>query len=274
MVIKEVLVKGALTKSGIFSMGYSLNPYIGCSHRCLYCYADFIGKWRDVLPWGEVIEVKINLPERLRSEVKRKKRGVVVLGTVCDPYQPIEEKYQLTEEALAILTFAKFPFRILTKSSLCLRDIELLKGAKEKVGFDGVVVEMTLTTLDEGQRRIFEPFASSVEERISVLRRLKKEGIKTVLFFGPVLPYFSDREEMIRDIFSLAAAVGVEEVLVDRFNYLDKKIGTLLPNLKNFPEAQDYYGWVNQNYLFYTEELRKKVERIAQDFSLPISLLF
>ncbi|MEO0109475.1 MAG: radical SAM protein [candidate division WOR-3 bacterium] len=266
--LREIKAKQVLTKSGISNVSYSLNPYIGCFHRCLYCYADFIGKWRDVLPWGEIIEVKVNLLERLKEEVRRKKRGEVCIGTVCDPYQPIEERYQLTRNAIKVLKDANFPITILTKSSLCLRDIDLLKGNAK------IWVEMTLTTLDEETRKIFEPNAPAVQERIEALKELKKSGIKTTLFFGPVLPYFSDREEVIREIFSLGEKVGVAEILVDKLNYLNRKFFKIKSGLGKYPEAIRYYERVNQSNNFYTDWLRERLLGIAKDFPMPIRIIF
>ena len=269
--IREIRVKQAIVKSGISGVTYSLNPYIGCAHGCIYCYADFIGRWRNVLPWGEIIEVKINLLERLSEEIKRKKKGEICLGTVCDPYQPIEEKYQLTRKTIEILKDSCFPFTILTKSSLCLRDIDLL--ANHPINRE-IWVEMTLTTLDERVRKIFEPNSSSVGERIKALKELKKAKIKTTLFFGPVLPYFSDKEEEIRNVFRLGAEVGVEEILVDRLNYLPQKLPKIKTALRDYPEAIRYYERIYQNYNFYTKVLKEKIERVAKESSLPIRSIF
>lgn len=273
--IREIRAKGILTKSGISKIPYSLNPYIGCSHQCIYCYADFIGKWRNVLPWGEIIEVKVNLLEKLKEEVERKKtrglaprRGEVYLGTVCDPYQPVEEKYQLTRNAIKLLSDANFSITILTKSPLCLRDIDLLKGNGK------IRVEMTLTTLDEEIRKVFEPNAPSVQERVEALKELNKLGIRTTLFFGPVLPYFSDKEEVIEEVFSLGEKVGVEEILVDRLNYLNQKLPKIKAVLKRYPERIRYYERINRNDNFYTNWLRKKIRKIAEGFSLPIRVIF
>ncbi len=268
MIIKEIKVKQVLTKSGIGDMEYSLNPYVGCGHRCIYCYADFIGRWRDVLPWGERVEVKVNLLERLKEETRRKRRGRVCIGTVCDPYQPIEEKYELTRQAIEILKASLFPIHILTKSSLCLRDLDIMRGYRD------IEVEMTLTTLDDRIRKIFEPFAPSIEERINSLKRLREAGIKTTLFFGPILPYLSDREEVIKGIFRLAEELEVAEVLVDRLNYLNKKLPKICEALRDFPEAIKYYEEIKRDYEGYSAELRQKVIALAIPFSVPVRVIF
>jgi len=269
--IREIRVKQALVKSGISGIAYSLNPYIGCAHGCIYCYADFIGRWRNVLPWGEIIEVKVNLLARLREELKRKKLGEICLGTVCDPYQPIEEKYQLTREAIKLLKDFRFPFTILTKSSLCLRDIDLLAGQKIP---GEISVEMTLTTLDERIRKIFEPNSPAIEERIKTLKELKRAGIKTTLFFGPVLPYFSDKEEEIKEVFRLGEALGVEEILVDRLNYIERKLPKIITAIQNYPAAIHFYEQIRQNYNRYTKILKERVKKVAEEFSIPIRVIF
>ena len=97
MKITEVYCKNALSKSKISGMDYALNPYIGCEHGCVYCYAEFMRKYTNHKEeWGEFVDVKINIVDRLRKQIKRTKPGTIMIGTVTDAYQPLEDKYQLT----------------------------------------------------------------------------------------------------------------------------------------------------------------------------------
>lgn len=203
--IKEIKAKTALSPSHLPGLDYALNPYRGCAHACVYCYAPSVIH-RDRGKWGELVEVKINLPRILSKELRLKKKGVVGFGTVTDPYQPVEKKYELTRRCLELLLMHDFPVCIQTKSSLVLRDIDLLKK------FSNIEVGFTLTTLDDSARKIMEPRATSVNERLRSLSLLHDSGIKTWVFLGPLLPYISDVDALVDAV----SAVKPEYVLVDR----------------------------------------------------------
>ena len=191
--LKEITCKNALVKSRIPGVDYCLNPYVGCEHNCAYCYAIFMKRFTDHSEeWGSFVDVKINFLERLEKEVKKAKSGIVMLSSVTDAYQPIEEKYKLTRGALEILSGYDYSVSIQTKSDLVLRDIDILKKIKNcEVGF-------TITCLDENVQRKFEPSSPSTQERFKALKKLNEAGIDTFIFFGPVLPCFSDTEENIK----------------------------------------------------------------------------
>ena len=203
--IKEIIAKTALSPSKLPGLDYALNPYRGCEHACVYCYAPSVIHW-DKGKWGELVEVKVNLPRILSKELRVKKKGVVGLGTVTDPYQPAEKKYEITRRCLELLLMHDFPVCIQTKSSLVLRDIDLLKK------FSNIEVGVTLTALDESVREKLEPGASSVEERLRALGELSKNGINTWVFLGPVMPYITDVGALIDAI----AKVKPKYVLVDK----------------------------------------------------------
>jgi DNA repair photolyase len=164
MIVRQIYAKSILSKSRVFD--YTINPYVGCQHGCTYCYARFMKRTTGhTEPWGEFVDVKINAPELLRKEIARKAPGRVWISGVCDPYQPIEAQYELTKKCLEISVQHDWPITIQTKSTLVLRDIELLKQANDvEVGF-------TITTGDESIRRLFEPNAPSIKERIKALER-------------------------------------------------------------------------------------------------------
>jgi len=186
--IKEIQAKSILSKTGL-PADYCLNPYTGCQHGCVYCYARFMKRYTGHKePWGEFVDIKINAPEILRAEIARKPKGRVYLSSVTDPYQPLERKYQLTRKLLEILAQAGWPVTIQTKSDLVLRDLDILKKIPEiKVGF-------TITSLDDKTRKIFEPFASPIPHRFAALAKLKKEGLETFAMIAPILPKLTDLE--------------------------------------------------------------------------------
>jgi len=234
IMIKEIIVKTALSPSKLPGLDYALNPYRGCQHACVYCYATSVIHWEKG-KWGDIVEAKINLPRILSKELRVKKKGVVGLGTVTDPYQQAEKKYEITRRCLELLLMHDFPVCIQTKSSLVLRDIDLLKK------FSNLEVGITLTTHDDSVREKLEPGASSVEERLHALSELSKNGIKTWVFMGPVMPYLTDFE-------TLTGAISIVKpayVLVDKLRLKDGVQNSVL-------------GFINEFYPHLTE----KYERI------------
>ncbi len=204
MIVKEIEAKTILSKSQIYD--YTLNAYVGCQFNCIYCYAKFMKRFTGHRePWGAFVDVKINAPELLAREVKKKKKGRVWISGVCDAYQPIEKKYMLTGRCLEILIANGWPVTIQTKSSLVLRDIAILKRSTDsEVGF-------TITTADEKVRKIFEPGAPPIEKRVEALGILHAAGIKTFVMVAPLLPGAEGLIGLLKD--------KVDHVLIDRYNY-------------------------------------------------------
>ena len=213
MKVREIFSKTIMTKTAISSFDYCINPYVGCGHGCRYCYASFMKRFTGHYePWGEFIDVKVNAPALLQKQLKRAKRGTVALSTVTDPYQPLEKKYQITRECLEALVHYQFSVSILTRSPLCLRDIDLFKE------FKNIEVGLSITTHDEEMKRIFEPHSSSIQSRIKALEMLHKEKIRTYAFIGPILPL--SPISIVKMLDGL-----VHEVLIDRMNYTNKVKG-------------------------------------------------
>jgi DNA repair photolyase len=217
--IKEITAKTALSPSKLPGLDYALNPYRGCAHACMYCYTPSVIHW-DKGKWGELVEVKVNLPRVLSKELRIKKKGIVGLGTVTDPYQPPEKNYEITRRCLELLLLHDFPVCIQTKSSLVLRDMDLLKK------FSDIEVGITLTTHDDSVRQKLEPGASTVEERLHALSELRNNGVNTWVFMGPVMPYITDVVKLIDTI----ASVKPGYVLVDRLRIK----GGVWENVKGF----------------------------------------
>ena len=204
MIVKEIEAKTILSKSRIHD--YALNAYVGCQHNCLYCYAKFMKRFTGHRePWGAFVDVKINAPELLAREVRKKKKGNVWISGVCDAYQDLEKKYLLTRRCIEILVENNWPITIQTKSPLVLRDIEILKRSADcEVGF-------TITTADEKVRKIFEPGAPPVAARVEALGILHAAGIKTFVMVAPLLPHADGLADMLKG--------KVDRALIDRYNY-------------------------------------------------------
>ena len=212
-VVREIACRSALSRSRIPGATYCVNPFVGCSHACRYCYASFMKRFTGHEErWGAFVDVRVNAPEVLAAQLERARPAPVLLSTVTDPYQPLEERYRVTRRCLEHLLRRRFPVDVLTKSPLVLRDLDLLEGA------EGVAVGLSVTTDDDGVRKAFEPGAPPVEARLGALRELRSRGVETYAFVGPLLPMDPER---------LAGALGpwVDRVYVDRMNYAGKTAG-------------------------------------------------
>ena len=207
MIIGEKMARSILTRTGIPGADYCLNPYTGCGHACVYCYATYMKKYSGHdEPWGEFVDAKINAPDLLRRELRRRREGEVIVSSVTDPYQPVEARFKLTRACLEILAMSDLEVCILTKSALVTRDADILCHMRQ------VDVGLTITTDREDIRTLLEPGASSIAARLEALAALKARGIPTHAFIGPMLPMNPER---------LAEAVAplVTHVLIDRMNY-------------------------------------------------------
>jgi len=194
-------VKSALSETGLPDLKYALNPYLGCAHGCIYCYARlYTHDKRACENWGRAIVVKYNLPQILVREVGSKERGVVGVGTITDPYQPVEVFYKITLKSLQVLLKAGFPISIQTKNPLILRDVELFTKYR-----DIVDIGFTITTLSYEKAEFIEPHAPPPRSRVEALRKLSNMDLKTWIFYGPIIPSINDDEETIKYLVKLAA---------------------------------------------------------------------
>lgn len=208
----------------------------------------------------------MNLPDVLQRE--RRIPGRVFLGTICDPYQPVEAVFRLSRQVLEILGRAGFQVEVLTKSDLILRDLDVLKR------YPGFGVELTITTLNERVRQVFEPGAVPAERRLQALARLVAAGVPATVFVGPVLPYFSDSAEQLEEIFQAIARTGVPQVLVDRFNYLNEKLPVLRPLLREHPQALKAFERANCEPEDYAGRLREMVTGALKRTGLEGAVVF
>jgi DNA repair photolyase len=271
MIVREIQCKSILTRSGISSVDYALNPYVGCQHGCVYCYAVFMKRFTGHREeWGEFVDVRVNAAEVLARQLKRAQPGNVSLCTVTDAYQPLERQYGLARACLQALAGCRdFPTTVLTKSALVLRDLDVLSEMK------GVEVAFTITTLDDAVRRVLEPYTSPVRQRIAALARLHEAGIPTWVFFGPALPVFSDSEQAVDAFFAAMAEAGVGHVLVDTLNLK----GNLWARLKrvleqHYPEAVDEYRLIWHDRHGYAQRLAQRVTRAADRHHVCCELAF
>jgi DNA repair photolyase len=265
--IGEVLCKTIMGRSGIGGVDYSINPYLGCAHGCVYCYARFMRRMgHKGEDWGTFVDVKVNALERLMDEAPKRRIGKVLLSSVTDPYQPLERKYQLTRGVLEILVDHQFPVSILTKSDLVLRDVELIKK------LDTVEVGFTITTRDNRVREAFEPGSSSVEARLAALREMSDEGIPTWVFIGPVLPYLTEESlEPLLDEF----AGCVNRVIVDRLNIKAGNMPSIRRALNyHYPDLKPLFESALKSDSDYYRKFRERVEGMCRRRSIPYEVIY
>ncbi len=202
---RAVECKRALSPSGLPGIDYALNPYGGCEHGCVYCYAPEVlhTEWSD---W-RVVKVRMNVVERLASELPGLK-GTVGVGTVTDPYQYAEKRFMLTRRCLLELKKRDFRVHIHTKSDLILRDMDLIASMRGEVG-------VTLTGLDERRSKMTEPGAPMPSARLDALKRLTEAGIDTYALVGPILDHLEGNEDAF---VGAVAATGVRRASLDTLN--------------------------------------------------------
>lgn len=194
---------------GILSPDNGINLYRGCLHGCIYC--DSRSLCYQMAHAFEDIEVKENALELLEQALKQKrKRCMIGTGAMTDPYLPIEEKLRMTRGALELIDKYGFGATVLTKSTLVLRDLDLLARINRHTK---AVVQMTLTTLDDELCRLIEPKVSVTSQRLQALKSFRDAGVPTVVWLCPILPFLNDTPENIALILASCADAGVKGVL-------------------------------------------------------------
>lgn len=223
--------------------------------------------------WGEFVDVKINAVEALAREVKRKKKGEVFVSSVCDGWQPLEAKYQLTRKCLEILLENGFSLTILTKSALVERDFDLLKS-----NLKNVELGFTITSLDERLQSLIEPRTSPPLTRLSVLRKAADLGIKVYAFLGPLLPYLSDRELDMDKLFHSLHDIELDYIYLDRLNSRYGVWGALYPVLqRHYPALCAKYKMLlfdKEVSETYSHSLANRAQKVAKRFGLEKKLRF
>ncbi len=188
MIVKEKQVKDIITKSNLPVSDYSVNPYTGCEHACKYCYACFMKRFTNhPEDWGEFIDVKFWQPIKNPDKYNGKE---LFIGSVTDPYQPIEEKYKRTRALLEELQGSKAILSIATKSDLVLRDLDLIKT------FPNARVSWSINTLDEQFRSDMDK-GVSIERRLAAMKIFHDAGVRTTCFISPIFPQITDVKAIV-----------------------------------------------------------------------------
>jgi DNA repair photolyase len=207
---REEPCRNALNRVRGMPFGWSLNPYMGCAHRCTFCYVRAFEARAD-RPWderyGASIRVKTNVAEVLRRELARAswQRETVAVGAATDPYQPAEGRYRLTRACIEAFAEAASPFSVITRGPLIVRDIDVLAEAARSAR---VSVTFSVPTLDHEIWSRTEPGTAPPRQRLRALSRLVEAGIDVGVGMAPILPGLSDRPELLAEVVREARAAG------------------------------------------------------------------
>jgi DNA repair photolyase len=256
--VREVLCKSALVKSGICD--YAINCYTGCQNACVYCYARFASRFQHgQQAWGSFVDIKVNAPKVLRKQLGRRRTypGTVFVSSVCDGWQELEERHQLTRACLKPLLESGFELHILTKRALVERDFDILAGHQR------VELGCTITCADDSLRRLIEPNASPTADRIETLRRAAKAGIATYAFIGPLLPGLTDTSQNIEALVAALATTQIRYAYADRLNLRWGVWPALIAWLKRYRPGMISQVraalWSDEGQRQYEQNLRKRL---------------
>lgn len=266
-----------------FGINYNMNIYKGCCHGCIYC--DSRSSCYQIIDFDRV-RIKENSIEIIRKELQSKRRkGVVGTGAMSDPYNPFEEKYELTRQALKLIDEYRFGIGIATKSDLITRDIDILKKIQSH---SPVIVKMTITTFDDDLCKKIERKVCTSNKRFKAIKELSDNNIYTGILLMPLLPFINDNEENIKNIIKKAYECGAKFVFsyglgvtlrTNQREYYFEQLRKIFPQQNLDETYMNTFGEVyenpsqNVNYLWkvFKEECEKynilyKMEDIIDDY--------
>jgi DNA repair photolyase len=272
---REEPCRSALNRVRGMPFDWSLNPYMGCAHRCTFCYVRAFERRADRPSddrYGSSIRVKINVAEVLRAELARPswKREPVAIGAATDPYQPCEGRYRLTRACLEALGDARNPFSLITRGPMIVRDLDVLQEAARRAD---VSITFSIPTLDREVWRKTEPGTAPPKQRLRAIRKLVDAGIKAGVGMAPILPGISDRPEQLEAVVQAAREYGATGVWT---NVLFLRPGTREHFLecvaRDFPEQLELYErlYARRAYLPApeTEPVRSEVAALRNRYGI------
>ncbi len=266
---------------------YSVNPYQLCDFNCIYCYIRG-SKYGENMRHG--LAVKINAPTLLRRELARRaskgEYGFIALSSATEPWMHIEEKYEVTRRCLEVIAKLRFPVHCLTKSTLILRDLDLLEeidiGAVlpsdlVKIGH-GVFITFSLSTLDEKIAEIFEPYAPRPKERLETLQKVREEGFHAGVAYIPVLPFISDSNKQLEEMVKTAKEFQADYIFVGALTLYGvgkklyyKVLEKIFPEL--VPKYKRLFRISNQPYRSYQLKLEEKARKLCEKLGVRYRIL-
>lgn len=289
--VREIAVKTILNKhrkrDDWFLDDYSINPYISCSFNCIYCYIRG-SKYGENM--AKTLSIKINAPKVLEKQLRRRAEkgeyGFIAISTSTEPYQAIEKKLKLTRNILRIILRYRFPVHILTKATLVMRDLDLLRKIDEKAVLPidlknrlnrGVIINFSISTLDEELAEILEPGAPKPMERLKTMQICKEKGFLTGISYIPTLPFISDTYDELDNMVKTAKNYGADFIFVGAltlfgdkpadskvlyYKFLRKHYPKLLPKYKSLFKISPYPSKK------YREKLEEKTREICVKYKI------
>lgn len=257
VLIRDIETKNIMTKSTLPVGGYSVNPYVGCTHGCKYCYASFMKRFTGhTEPWGTFLDVKhwpvIKNPQKYKGQR-------VVIGSVTDGYLPQEAQFRNTRKLLEQLKNSGAELLICTKSDLVLRDLDLLKEMGK------VTVSWSINTLEEAFQSDMDN-AVSVERRLDAMKQIYDAGIRTVCFISPVFPGITDFEAIFHRVKEQCDLVWLENLNLrgafkqEILDYMKSKYPQLAPL---------YHAIYTEGDRSYFRDLEERARRLAEENDCP-----
>jgi DNA repair photolyase len=282
--VKEINAKTILRKhkriDSWFLSQYGMNFYRGCSHNCTYCDGRAEGYYVEG-EFGEDVWVKVNAIDILKKELDPRRKRVpfkscyiMLGGGVGDSYQPIEEKYKISRRALNLLYNFNFPVSILTKSTLIERDIDLIKKINNK---NRAIVSFSFSSANEEISSIFEPGVPSPEKRLDSLKKFKDEGISCGMFLLPVIPFITDKFEIMEETIKKAKEIDLDFIIFGGMTlkdgrqkkyFLDKVKNHYPHLLPDFPNIYKRNIWGSPTYE-YQKSINTSFSKIISKYKIP-----
>ena len=272
---REEPCRGALNRVKGMAFKWSLNPYMGCVHRCTFCYVRAFERRADRPSddrYGRSIRVKVNIAEVLRRELARPswEQELVALGAATDPYQPAEGRYKLTRACLEVLAEASNPFSIITRGPMIVRDVDVLAEAARRAK---VSVTFSIPTLDEEVWRKTEPGTAHPRQRLRALKALVDAGVRACVGMAPVLPGISSKPSQLAEVVRAAREAGACSIWA---NLLFLRPGTrehfLEALARDWPEELDRYERLYRGRAYLgaerTKPLRAQVDALAREYGV------
>jgi DNA repair photolyase len=265
----------ALNRVTGMPFGWSLNPYMGCAHRCTFCYVRGFEKRADRPSddrYGRSIRVKTNIVEVLRRELGRRSWAGdgVVIGAATDPYQPAEGRFRLTRGCIEVLAAARNPLSIITRGPLIVRDIDVLSEASRCAA---VSIHVSIPTLDPEIWRRTEPGTAPPRQRLRAISRLVDAGIDVGIGMAPILPGLSDRPDLLADVVRAARDAGATSIWAGLLNLRPGTREHFLESLaRDWPELLPRYErlYAGRAYLgrAEVEPVRREVAELKDRFAI------
>ena len=262
MKVKEIKVSSYLSKSNLPGFDFVINPYIGCSHACLYCYASFMKRITNHSEnWGSFIDIKLTDKELDLKKIQNKN---IFMSSVTDCYLPLEKDYLITRNILEELERVSCNLTISTKSSLILRDLDILKR------FKNLTICISINTVDERFKNYMDK-ASSIKERINTLKVLHENNIHTVAFVSPIFPYITNIEDIVK-----ATKYYVDEYWFENLKLRGEYKKDILNYIKNnYKELYSKYVDIYFNLnMTYWKDLRIAIKNICNKYNLKYKIFF